>query len=184
MAVSTCPGCGVVLPDVAGPSHPYMLSSPACWAMYGEVLARSYSDPQLRGVHQLLVDAFAVQHPGVPDRRSAQSVGLHLMTLCLFLERGVDPAEGPRLHKQMIEWPAFGWLEPPQSRGEITVANVHAAASTTDRIAATKAWARSAWEAWSPHHETVRGWLDSSPGPMMRASRAASKGNRHPTGGA
>jgi hypothetical protein len=26
--------------------------------------------------------------------------------------------------------------------------------------ASVEAWARDVWEAWRPHHETVRGWLD------------------------
>jgi uncharacterized protein DUF5946 len=161
MAMSTCPGCAVVLPEVAGPSHPYMHASPACWATYGEVLARSYQDPQLRHVHQLLVDAYAVQHPGVPSRRAARSVGIHLMTLCLVLERGADPREGPRLHKLMVERPIFHWLEPPSSRGDLTVVDVHTAADASGHIAAVRAWAGSAWEAWRPHHATVRGWLDA-----------------------
>jgi hypothetical protein len=159
VAMSTCPGCGVLLPHVDGPSHPYMLSSAACWATYGEVLARSFEDSQLRRVHQLLVDAFAVQHPGLPGRRSAQSVGLHLMTLCLVLEMDADPSDGPRLHKRMAERPVFHWLEPPSSRGDVTVADVHAANDVEDRIAATYRWARSAWEAWTLHHATVRAWL-------------------------
>ena len=31
---------------------------------------------------------------GPDDRRAVQSVGIHLMTLALFLEHGVDPARG------------------------------------------------------------------------------------------
>ena len=40
-----CPGCGALLPVENGPTHPYMRSSPACWARYGEVLAREFGDP-------------------------------------------------------------------------------------------------------------------------------------------
>lgn len=144
MALSTCSGCGLVLPEVTGPTHPYMQSSPACWATYGEVLARSYEDPQRRRVHQLMVDAFAVQHPGAPDRRSVQSVGIHLMTLCLVLERGANPQEGPRLHKHMVKRPVFHWLEPPPRRGDITVNDVHAAVDAAGHIEAVEAWASSA----------------------------------------
>jgi hypothetical protein len=160
MSISECPGCGVVSAGVVGPTHPYMLSSPACWEMYGEVLARSYEAPRLRRVHQLLVDSYAVQHPGVETRQAVQSVCLHLMTLCLFIERGADPADGPLLHKQMLERPAFRWLDPPLDRGDVTVAQVRAASDTAGHIAAAEAWARSAWEAWARHHETIRGWLD------------------------
>ena len=36
-------------------------------------------------IHRLSVDTYAVQHPGVPERRSIQSVAVHLMCLCLVL---------------------------------------------------------------------------------------------------
>lgn len=93
-----CPGCGALLPAEAGPTHAYMRSSPACWARFGEILAREFSDPAYFALHQLTVDAYAVQHPGGADRRAIQSVGLHLMTLCMVLEEGADPRNGPRLH--------------------------------------------------------------------------------------
>src|SRR5918992_2105890 len=97
-----CPGCGLWLERVDGPKHPYLGASASCLALYGEVLAREYSDPALLSIHQLTVDAYAVQHPGVPDRRTRQSVALHLLTLCLFLERGADPRHGPALHKRLV----------------------------------------------------------------------------------
>jgi hypothetical protein len=46
-------------------------------------------------VHPLTVDTYAVQHPGVPERRTSQSLALHLITLCLVIERGADPRDGP-----------------------------------------------------------------------------------------
>ena len=57
-----------------------------CWALYGELLAREYSNQDY---------TYAVQHPGAPDRRTIQSLALHLITLCLALEEGLDPPEGP-----------------------------------------------------------------------------------------
>lgn len=35
-----CVGCGGLFPEMDGPTHRYMESSPGCWAAYGEVLAR------------------------------------------------------------------------------------------------------------------------------------------------
>ena len=70
-----CLSCGGVFPDIDGPVHRYMKSSPGCWAVYGEVLAREYEDPYFFEVHRLTVDAYAVQHPGSTDRQSIQSVG-------------------------------------------------------------------------------------------------------------
>jgi hypothetical protein len=149
---------------VDGPTHAYIGASPACWARYGEILAREYEDPALFShVHQLTVDAYAVQHPGVPERRSIQSVALHLATLCLVFERGADQSDGPRLHRRIIERPVWHWLEPPRPNGTLTVLDVLAATSSAQHEARVRAWAENVWRAWTPHHATVRSWLDQSP---------------------
>jgi Family of unknown function (DUF5946) len=164
MSAVTCPGCGLLRPSTDGPTHPYIGSSPACWALFGEILAREFNDPAYFRLHQVTVDTYAVQHPGVPERRSIQSVGLHLMTLCLMLEDGVDPREGPQLHKRMVTRPTFHWLTPPEPNGDITVETVLAAQSTSQHEELVETWARDVWNAWSPHHGTVRTWLDQSLG--------------------
>lgn len=32
-----CVGCRGMVPDVEGPTHPYMQASPGCWQLYGEL---------------------------------------------------------------------------------------------------------------------------------------------------
>ncbi len=92
MAAVACVGCGAVFEDREGPTHRYLESSPGCWASYGEVLAREYSDfPAYGALHRLTVDTYAVQHPGRPSPQCIQSVALHLMSLCLVLEREIEP---------------------------------------------------------------------------------------------
>ena len=157
---SRCDGCGLVLPVRAGPTHPYIGASPACWALFGEVLAREYGDPEYSRLHQVTVDTYAVQHPGVPERRAIQSVALHLITLCLVLEDAADPAEGPKLHKRLAGWPSFHWLEPPSPTGGITVADVLRARTPVEHERMVEEWARDVWAAWEPHHATVRGWIE------------------------
>ena len=159
-----CPGCGVQLPKVTGPTHRYMTSSPSCWRHYGELLAAQYQEPERMSFHQLVVDAYAVQHPGQTrdDPRAVQSVAIHLMTLCLFLERGADPALGTRLHKHMVDRPVFHWLDPPSTRGQLTVADVATGPDAAAARSLTYAWAADAWAAWGSHHKTVRRWLDES----------------------
>lgn len=159
-ATSVCPGCGLVLPVWEGPTHPYTASSPACWALYGEVLAREYSDPAYSGVHQITVDAYAVQHPRAPERRAIQSVAVHLITLCLVLEDGIDPLAGPRLHKQLVSKEPFEWLEPPKPNGTITVADVLRTESLAEHKRMAYAWAQNVWAAWAPHHAIVRAWIE------------------------
>ncbi|MGH2792598.1 MAG: DUF5946 family protein [Actinomycetota bacterium] len=164
MSATACPGCGLVLPSTTGPTHPYIGSSPGCWALFGEILAREFNDPAYFRLHQVTVDTYAVQHPGVPERRSIQSVGLHLMTLCLVLEDGADPAAGPKLHKRMVTRPTFHWLTPPEPIGSMTVEDVLEAQSASQHEELVESWARDVWDAWSPHHNTIRARLDQSLG--------------------
>ena len=155
-----CPGCGLVAPEIPGPTHAYCLSSAACWAVYGEVLAREYEDRAYGGLHQATVDAYAVQHPGIPERRSIQSVALHLITLCLVLEDGADPAMGPPLHKRLAGRSSFYWLDPPRPNGTMTVSDVARAQDAAEHLRLVDAWARNVWNAWRPHHSIVRKWIE------------------------
>jgi len=159
---TACPGCAAVLADEHGPTHAYMRSSPACWARFGDVLAREFGDPAYFPVHQLTVDAYAASHPGEPERRTIQSVGLHLMTLCMVLEHGAEPRHGPKLHKRMVGRPAFTWLDPPDMAGRMTAAEILVATEPAEHERLVGAWAADVWTAWTPHHATIRAWLEQS----------------------
>ncbi len=162
--IEICSGCGVALPLEDGPTHPYMLGSAACWRGYGELLATQYSSPQRMRFHQLIVDAYAAQHPGEDDPRAVQSVAIHLMTLALFIDRGVDPALGTQLHKQMVARPAFHRLRRPGEATEGALTFQHVPLDGGVVLARERAyeWARSVWASWTPHHDVVRHWLASS----------------------
>jgi hypothetical protein len=155
--LSDCPGCGLRLPSYDGPTHPYLTASPACWREFGLRLAADYTDPERMAFHQLVVDAYAGQHPGEGDRRQVQSVGLHLMTLCLFLEHDTDPALGAELHRRMIRRPSFRRLVP----GNPTLPVLHVPVTGSAAVArtATYEWGRAVWEQYVHEHDTVRGWL-------------------------
>ena len=158
--LTPCFGCGALVPETDGPTHGYLGASPGCWAVYGEVLAREYQDYALYApVHRLTVDAYAAQHPGEPSPQSRQSVGVHLIRLCLQLERGL-PHE--KANDAMLRISAhsdrFLWLDPPSQPGEVTVLDVHRTTNPPDHMDAVRRWARSVWDAWSPHHATVRRW--------------------------
>ncbi|MDQ2853494.1 MAG: DUF5946 family protein [Chloroflexota bacterium] len=158
----TCPGCGAIVPDVEETRrHTYVGSAPFCWLLYSEVLAREYGDYRYSPVHQLSVDAYAVQHPGVPERRAAQSVAVHLVGLCLTLERGRGAAELPRLRQSLASRKrVFPWLEPPPSVGDLTIVDIHAAETPEAHQDLVATWAGSAWQAWSLHHAQVHAWAD------------------------
>ena len=156
-ALSACPGCGLELPPSNGPTHAYIGASPACWALYGELLASQYARYEA-GAHRMTVDAYAVQHPGVPERRTIRSVALHLTRLCLMLERGVPGEDAARLMVLVGEHAPMRWLDPPEPNGSLTVREVLGGEATVE------AWANDVWAAWAPHHDTVRGWVTNLAG--------------------
>lgn len=162
---TVCPGCGLELERVEGPEHPHLGASAECWALYGELLAREFGAPEHPGTHRTCVDAYAVQHPGVPERRTIQSVGIHLMGLGLVFGRGLEPSRvNEVLGRRDIRMAGFRWLEPPKPNGRLTIDDVLASSDPADHFGRTMAWAEDVWRAWQPHHETVEGWLDRTIG--------------------
>ena len=151
-----CPDCKVALPPLEGAAHPYFGASPSCWALYGDVLAREYSSPELMSVHRLTVDAYAVQHPGLPERRSIQSVWVHLAGLYLTIECGLSHDFARRVIGALTrENDRLFWLTPPDNLGEVTIAEVAHAPGISGHKKAVLHWARSAWAAWKIHHSVV-----------------------------
>jgi hypothetical protein len=152
-----CSGCGAPVPREDGPTHRYLLAAPACWRMYGEVLARRLASAAVQP-DRYPVDAYAVQHPGVPGPQSTQSVLAHLVALGLMFEHRATPHAATRAMAGLISAKKgkFAWLEPPVSMGRLTVVDVVGADSDNDLDRLVGEWARSAWDAWSTHHKTVR----------------------------
>ena len=152
----TCQGCGAVLERIDGPSHDYMLSSPACFERYTQILAAEYSDPALMRIHRLSVDSFAIQHPGsLTDRRAIQSVGLHLARLAMQLEHLRTPQQANDIMLTLGRHKAeLIWLEPPR-RFAITAKDIAEVAGTPDHSDRVIEWARAAWEDWSAHHAYI-----------------------------
>ncbi len=157
---AVCIGCGAVVPAMDGPTHRYMESSPGCWQLYGEILAREYSDQAFWASHRLTVDTYAVQHPGRPSPQTIQSVAVHLISLFLVLEQEATPEHALRaIRAAAAVSERFEWLQPPSSMGGVTVANVHGAHSAVSHAKRVRAWAEAAWSAWSPHHQAIRAWI-------------------------
>jgi hypothetical protein len=134
-----------------------MAASPGCWALYGEVSAREYTDAAYRRGGRQIIDAYAVQHPGVNERRAAQSVWVHLVSLCLVLEHGLTVEQSiAGMRRLLAEKPTFEWLEPPASLGDVTAVDVHAARDANEHFVAVRRWCDSAWDAWAGHHKVIR----------------------------
>ncbi|MEO0997122.1 MAG: DUF5946 family protein [Pseudomonadota bacterium] len=161
MSVTTiaCIGCGADIADSDGPTHRYLGASPGCWAVYGEVLAREYSDALYYRNHRLTVDAYSVQHPGQPSPQTVQSAALHLLSLHAVLERGLSPDRATALMQNFAHHKKqFRWLQPPATPGSVTVVDVRAASTADEHCALVRGWAESAWSAWERHHDVVRDW--------------------------
>jgi hypothetical protein len=157
--LEACPGCGDRLPPLDGATHPYVGASSACWVRFAEVSATlPQGGTPLR---RLVSDAFMVQHPGVPERRSIQSVGVHLVGLHLVLELGLRPEDlSATLQRLLTRPPAWRWLEPPEPNGPLTIASLEAATAepplALDR--AIDAYVRGVWAAWSAHRGQIVVW--------------------------
>ena len=154
-----CFSCGALVPETDGPSHEYMLSSPGCWAVYGRLLARDYGEYNYPPVHRLVVDTYAVQHPGKPVRRAIQSVAVHLIGLYLSLEKGIEPRQVTEAIGRATRFSdGFVWLEPPPRPGRLTVVDVVATRTLEEYDRLGREWASSAWESWAAHHARIREW--------------------------
>jgi hypothetical protein len=100
-----------------------------------------------------------VQHPGVPERRSIQSVCAHLVALCLVLEHDLPPDRLSAVLQHVVDRPpAWRWLDPPIPNGDATIGDVMAAAEQGDAATAIDAYVRGIWRAWATHHGTVEAW--------------------------
>lgn len=154
-----CPGCGArYAPLPHDETRRDIGASPACWAAFGELLARELQNAAYGRVHRHTVDVYSVQHPGPDERRQRQSVALHLIGLCQWLEHGL---EAPRLNaitERLADadrpWP---WLAPP-AEFEMSVPDVLVARDGAQHVRLVRRWAGATWQAWADHHELIRRW--------------------------
>ncbi len=160
--LEACPGCSDRLPAADGARHPYVGASSACWVRFAE-LSATLPDGGTP-LRRLVTDGYMVQHPGVPERRAIQSVGLHLVALHLVLERGLPPAQlSSTLQRVLARPPEWRWLDPPRPNGALTIAALEAAAIEPDPALgiAIDAFVRGIWNSWAAHQVQVRAWADA-----------------------
>ncbi len=133
-----CVGCAAMVPDIDGPTHRYIGASPGCWALYGELAEKEAGDFRYTRSHQLTVDAYCAQHPGVPSPQAVRSVAVHLVGLHFQLERQLErdlPAGELYAARQRVATLGkqgklgLRWLEVPASLGAVTVLDLLAVAA-------------------------------------------------------
>ncbi len=99
-----------------------MVASPGCWAAFTELIAREFGDQAYGALHRHAVDAYAVQHPGTDDRRARQSVAVHLIGLCHWLEHGMPADALTRITQALTteprEWPWLDAADVVQAHGD------------------------------------------------------------------
>jgi len=156
LQTTVCPGCGLEMPRSDSTYDRKFNASAECWSVFEEVLAREFQNAVLFGqVHQLTVDAYAVQHAG--GRHPDKSVSIHLVGLLLALEQGVAPVKIPPLLQRLAGRGHWPHLAPPGGRASLTVHDVATAGSAEVHAARVREWAAEVWRAWSPHHAAARG---------------------------
>jgi len=157
-----CPGCGLNMPKKeSAVCNSYYNVSPECWDLYTEVLAAEYGNAFLFGrIHQLTVDAYAVQHAGAkhPDK----SVMVHLTGLHLAFVRGLQSFQIPPILQSLASsvqiWPHF---TPVEEKVSITVFDVALCSTTEEHIQVVREWAGSIWKAWTPYHYEIANFISN-----------------------
>ena len=159
----TCPSCGAVtLVSPLQVTHRYLGSSPGCWATYGKLLAREYSDLHYMRVHALTVDAYAAQHPGEESPQTVSSINVHLASLMAFFDYGMEISRLAGLKQDLAKQKTrFEWPATPENLGKMTVLDVLASTNASEHAELIEAWARSVFDAWAPWHGRIRNILQA-----------------------
>jgi hypothetical protein len=184
--MTTCPGCGVVLPESDWPVDARANVSSACLELRTRVMEFEAEHlVELGNRHQLTIDAYGAQHggPTVP----AIAVTFGLIGLYLALDEGWTGTEVRDAHQFLARpargeagregrmpsrpvWPVF---EPPANPDWLTIADVAGASSTEEHATRVDRWVRSVWQAWSAEHDRVRAWAAAAlPGEVRRRIRS------------
>ncbi len=159
-----CIGCGGLFPVLeGGATHRYMDSSAACWAAFNAL--PDVLEPT--AFSAVLVDIFAIQHPGVLSNQAINSVAIHLMVLYGIFEANFKPEQAmwlrirPGRFDSTKKHSRFHWLTPPSFANCLTVADVVAGKTSLERSSLVERWAREVWAVWkAAHGSQVAAWFE------------------------
>lgn len=131
-----------------------------CRTLYHELLTLEYSHFAYGSFHLFTTDAYVLQHY---EDHGPRSNAFHLLRLCWLLEHGGSPKIGggwPPVEGLKQAYLTFPFLEPPEDRGEVTVADMSGASGPGEYGERAWRWAESVWEAWERHHGWARQWFE------------------------
>jgi hypothetical protein len=123
-------------------------------ARFYELTYYTLAHPDPAFIHQHIVDAFIAQ---TADKDSKPTgVAFALIGLCLYLEKNYTGKQVQLAHMALArrkrDWPKF---DLPESRGEITVADVLTEPAGPGRDAKIREWCDSVWQAYAESHHKV-----------------------------
>ena len=167
--VEVCPDCGAKLPAFDGPTHRYIGASPACWALFAELVNAGNPPLAPAPLNDLITDAYAVQHHGTPSPQTIQSVAVHLLVLYGILVREVAPGSAQWIRERAMrrgreaKHDRFRWLAPPALHGSLTIADIAQGATPADRAETAGKFVTQVWELWARQYEPIIGtWYDAN----------------------
>lgn len=150
VATARCPGCEGRFPSLDRPTHTHLTVSAGCWAHFEHALALHFSDQRYWPAHQLLTNAYSLQHSRGGDRRALRSVHVHLSALyaqiCLrqpearviAMRRALSEFD---FHESPPTWPA-----PSASVADVDLSEPKQHLATVERFA------YAVLSDWSDHH--------------------------------
>lgn len=146
-----CKGCAGSFPEIDGPVHDYLTVSAGCWARFGQSLAMHYSDHHYWPAHQLLTDAYVLQHSRGSDRHSIRSVHVHLAALYAQLCLGHAEPRIIALRRALAEFDfkplSTTWPVPGRSIETVDLA------SSEQHLATVRDYAWRVLKDWEPFHD-------------------------------
>lgn len=162
-----CPDCGSALPTVSGATHRYIAASLACWAIYTALANGGHPPLAPSPTNLLLVDAYAVQHPGKPSAQAIRSVAVHSLVLYGVFEAGVAAKHALWIRRRALrarrgaKHELYEWLEPPDLTRLITIAEVAGQPTPQARADLARDYVYEVWRCWSRRHgERIAEWYD------------------------
>lgn len=135
-------------------------ASPECWQEFGRLTAYNLQQASDDFRHQVAVDTYAAQHPGLPAKRV--TLWFALGGLHLALEEGWTGRQVQVAHQRLSRLDKAGPdLDHLAVQSDMTVGDVMAARPGDERDTALMEWARAVWRAWSPSHAAIARGLPS-----------------------
>lgn len=160
-----CSGCGLLIDG----------GEEACNAAFQELGGRSFTDIRFGGVHRMVVDTYALQHPA-RYCISAKSLAAHLCGLCELVERSGSPSlPNAALARWLNGTVALEKPDLPSARGRTNIADVISITQPEQFRQSVRAWADDVWTSYASLHSAARHWLDEALANSSKRSRHGRK---------